>query len=191
MILLLEPTCSIGTNQSQQLSCDLPTNLERTFAEASTSATGRDPQADQVVGDWRAGMMLSRSQPFLPATSGNQGPFLPANSGNQGPSQSSWSPRVYKPVSDVGSDEQPQLLAFPLSCKRTVLLAHLPHGVAYWELSRAISGGNLVDLSINEDDRTAQVSFLLEENAREFYEFSKQVDVLIKGKRVRNSPTLF
>lgn len=70
-------------------------------------------------------------------------------------------------------------------CKRTIVLAGIPNGTAYEDITKVIRGGMLLDIYIKAVDHSVSVSFLHEEDALRFYQRSRKNDLYINKKRVR------
>ncbi|KAJ4391424.1 hypothetical protein N0V93_005041 [Gnomoniopsis smithogilvyi] len=69
-------------------------------------------------------------------------------------------------------------------CARSVLLSNLAEGTTHADITRAIRGGQLIDIYLRPHDRTAAVSFLLSADARGFLDHVRRHDLYIKQKRV-------
>ncbi|KAK8117454.1 uncharacterized protein PG998_005735 [Apiospora kogelbergensis] len=69
-------------------------------------------------------------------------------------------------------------------CKRTVVLAGLPDGTNHADITKAVRGGQVLDIYIRSHEHMAMVSFLLEEDAVRFYDHSRRYDLHINHKRV-------
>ncbi|TVY64262.1 Negative regulator of differentiation [Lachnellula suecica] len=68
--------------------------------------------------------------------------------------------------------------------KRTVLLSNLHETTTHQDIVDAVRGGMLLDVYLRIHDRTANVSFLEESQAHDFFRHVKRHDLYIRGKRV-------
>ncbi|KAK8108565.1 hypothetical protein PG984_014366 [Apiospora sp. TS-2023a] len=69
-------------------------------------------------------------------------------------------------------------------CKRTVVLAGLPDNTKHEDITRAVRGGQVLEIYIRSHEHMAMVSFLREEDAVRFYDHSRRYDLYINHKRV-------
>ncbi|KAI7779877.1 hypothetical protein LA080_000292, partial [Diaporthe eres] len=69
-------------------------------------------------------------------------------------------------------------------CARSILLSKLPDNTTHADITDAVRGGQLLDIYLRSNDRTAAVSFLLAADARAFYDHVKRHDLYINHKRV-------
>lgn len=69
-------------------------------------------------------------------------------------------------------------------CSRSILLSRLPDSTTHGDITEAVRGGRLLDIYLRPNDRTAAVSFLVEADARAFYDHVKRHDLYINHKRV-------
>lgn len=69
-------------------------------------------------------------------------------------------------------------------CARSILLSKLPDNTTHADITDAVRGGQLLDIYLRSNDRTAAVSFLLAADARAFFEHVKRHDLYINHKRV-------
>ncbi|KAK7938110.1 uncharacterized protein PG986_014978 [Apiospora aurea] len=69
-------------------------------------------------------------------------------------------------------------------CKRTVVLAGLPDDTKHEDITKAVRGGQVLEIYIRSHEHMAMVSFLREEDAVRFYDHSRRYDLYIKHKRV-------
>jgi hypothetical protein len=70
---------------------------------------------------------------------------------------------------------------------RTLLLTGLSNRTTLADITKAIRGGQLLNLYIREQERTANVSFVNHMAAEAFLTYSKRTDLYIRGKRVEVS----
>ncbi|KAL7626901.1 hypothetical protein AAE478_003675 [Parahypoxylon ruwenzoriense] len=86
-------------------------------------------------------------------------------------------------VPDANTDrvQRPQ---YPRMCRRTLVVSGLPDKTTHWEVTSVVQGGLLLDVFLRAADRVALVSFLIEEDAIQFYEHARKNDIYIKNKRV-------
>jgi hypothetical protein len=70
---------------------------------------------------------------------------------------------------------------------RTILLTGLSNRTTLADITKAIRGGQLLNLYIREQERTARVSFVNPMAAEAFLIYSKRTDLYIRGKRVEVS----
>jgi hypothetical protein len=83
-----------------------------------------------------------------------------------------------------GDQVQSRRVQYPKHAKRTVLLSKLPEGVIHAEIVEAVRGGMLLDIYVRNADRTAAISFLEGDHARDFFHHVKRNDLYVRGKRV-------
>lgn len=76
---------------------------------------------------------------------------------------------------------------FQKNAKRSVQLSNLAEAVTHADIVDAVRGGMLLDIYLRSNDRIAQVSFLEENDAKDFFHHSKRNDLYIRGKRVEIS----
>jgi hypothetical protein len=69
-------------------------------------------------------------------------------------------------------------------CARSILLSKLPDNTTHGDITDAVRGGQLLDIFLRSNDRTAAVSFLLAADARAFFDHVKRRDLYINQKRV-------
>ncbi|KAK8076370.1 RNA recognition motif containing protein [Apiospora phragmitis] len=69
-------------------------------------------------------------------------------------------------------------------CKRTIVLAGLPDNTKHEDITRAVRGGQVLEVFIRSHEHMAMVSFLREEDAVRFYDHSRRHDLYINNKRV-------
>lgn len=69
-------------------------------------------------------------------------------------------------------------------CARSILLSKLPDNTTHADITDAVRGGQLLDIYLRSNDRTAAVSFLLAADAKAFYDHVKRHDLYINHKRV-------
>lgn len=74
-------------------------------------------------------------------------------------------------------------------CARSILLSKLPDNTTHADITDAVRGGQLLDIYLRSNDRTAAVSFLLAADARAFYDHVKRHDLYINHKRVSGPGT--
>jgi hypothetical protein len=79
----------------------------------------------------------------------------------------------------VGRDGQ-----FSRNARRTIHLNNLPEAATHANITEAIKGGMLLDIFLRSQDRAASVSFLVENDAANFFRYAKQNDFYVRGKRV-------
>lgn len=72
-------------------------------------------------------------------------------------------------------------------CARSILLSKLPDNTTHADITEAVRGGQLLDIHLRFNDRTAAVSFLLAADARAFYDHVKRHDLYINYKRVSST----
>ncbi|KIW19832.1 hypothetical protein PV08_00407 [Exophiala spinifera] len=73
----------------------------------------------------------------------------------------------------------------PETQHRTILLTGLPPSVNLQDLTKAIRGGQILQMSLRDGDKYARVSFVDPDAAEMFLLHSEQSGVFIKGQRVR------
>ncbi|KAI9738118.1 MAG: hypothetical protein M1818_005546 [Claussenomyces sp. TS43310] len=95
------------------------------------------------------------------------------------------SERVGEGRGDQRMGAVPRCLAFPRVAQRTVQLIHLPEGVTHAELVDVIRGGIVLEIYLRSSDRSASISFLEEEAAREFLHFVKKNDLYVRNRRIQ------
>ncbi|CZS90818.1 related to RNA binding protein Nrd1 [Rhynchosporium agropyri] len=78
-------------------------------------------------------------------------------------------------------NQRPQFEKF---AKRTILLSNLPDGTTHAEITDVVRGGMLLDVYVRANDRNANVSFLEESAAQDFFRYAKRHDLYIRGKRI-------
>jgi hypothetical protein len=83
-----------------------------------------------------------------------------------------------------GDQMQGRRVQYPKHAKRTVLLSKLPEGVIHAEIVEVVRGGMLLDIYVRITDRTAAISFLEEDHAKDFFHHVKRNDLYVRGKRV-------
>jgi len=81
--------------------------------------------------------------------------------------------------------EQGRSTQFQKNAKRSVNLGNLPENVTHGDIAAVVRGGMLLDLYVRDNDRSAVVSFLNEEDALNFFRNAKRNDLYIGGKRVQ------
>lgn len=74
-------------------------------------------------------------------------------------------------------------------CARSILLSKLPDNTTHADITEAVRGGQLLDIYLRSNDRTAAVSFLLAADARAFFDHVKRHDLYINQKRVSDKST--
>ncbi|KAF7548827.1 hypothetical protein G7046_g8536 [Stylonectria norvegica] len=67
---------------------------------------------------------------------------------------------------------------------RSVQLLNLAEGVTHADITKAVRGGQLVDLYLRRRDRTATVSFVRGQDASAFYDHAQTHGLFVKRKRV-------
>ncbi|GKT43733.1 negative regulator of differentiation 1 [Colletotrichum spaethianum] len=67
---------------------------------------------------------------------------------------------------------------------RTILISNLAEGTSHADVTDVVRGGLLLDIFLRTHDRSAQVSFLHEADARTFFEYVRRHDLYIRHKRV-------
>ncbi|CAN8097277.1 unnamed protein product [Discula destructiva] len=69
-------------------------------------------------------------------------------------------------------------------CARSLLLSNLAEGTTHADVTEAIRGGQLLEIHLRPQDRTAAVSFLLAADARALFDHVRRHDLYIRQKRV-------
>ncbi|KAI0486849.1 hypothetical protein F4859DRAFT_467160 [Xylaria cf. heliscus] len=87
---------------------------------------------------------------------------------------------------DIHTDplhQKPQPL-YARMCKRTVALCGLPAFTTLGDVTSVVRGGQLLDVFLRTAEHIASVSFVKEDDAVQFYEYSRKNDIYIKNKRI-------
>lgn len=80
--------------------------------------------------------------------------------------------------------EQGRRGQFLRNAKRTIQFTNLPDSATHADVERAVKGGMLLDIYLRNQDRTASISFLDENDANSFFRYARRHDLYIHGKRV-------
>lgn len=75
-------------------------------------------------------------------------------------------------------------------CARSLLLSKLPDNTTHADITDVVRGGQLLDIYLRSNDRTAAVSFLLAADARAFFDHVRRHDLYINHKRVSCTSTV-
>ncbi|KAI0480845.1 hypothetical protein GGR56DRAFT_292395 [Xylariaceae sp. FL0804] len=88
---------------------------------------------------------------------------------------------TFAPFGQMHNVERPH---YPRICRRTIALLGLAESTSHWDITSVIRGGQLLDIFIRFAERSANVSFLLEDDATRFYDHARKHDIYINNKRV-------
>lgn len=90
----------------------------------------------------------------------------------------------HQALGQFGQHAEVQRPQYARMCKRTVVLAGLPDNTKHEDITRAVRGGQVLEIYIRSHEHMAMVSFLREEDAVRFYDHSRRYDLYINHKRV-------
>ncbi|KAJ3575965.1 hypothetical protein NPX13_g3849 [Xylaria arbuscula] len=72
----------------------------------------------------------------------------------------------------------------PRMCRRTITFAGLPPNTTLGDVTSVVRCGQLLDIFLRSSEHTASVSFVQEDDAVRFYDYTRKNDIYIKNKRI-------